>query len=135
MTDASSPLPSAEKNAANVTDEEAIAYLDRVDPHGTRSLSSILWAREQVAAIRATPPTEPCEDCGGTGRTVQGWTDKSGEPEDQYGPCSTCVTSPTKCSSCGRPLVSEFGGTDHCSPESWVTCHRILTPGSGDADE
>lgn len=60
--------PSAEKD---VTDADAIAYLDLVDPHGTRSLSSILWAREQVAAgcDRSDPPARPdgkCPECGRT---------------------------------------------------------------------
>lgn len=37
-----------------------------------------------------------CEDCGGAGQTVQGWTDKNGSPEDQYGPCATCTAGGRK---------------------------------------
>lgn len=32
-----------------------------------------------------------CSTCGGTGFTVQGWTDKNGYSEDQYGPCPRCL--------------------------------------------
>lgn len=32
-----------------------------------------------------------CPDCSGTGFTVQGWTDKNGYSEDQYGPCARCL--------------------------------------------
>jgi hypothetical protein len=41
-----------EREAEGVTDGEAVAYLDRIDPHGTRSLSAIRWAKEQVATER-----------------------------------------------------------------------------------
>lgn len=39
-------------------------------------------------------PADPCDECSGTGLTVQGWTDKNGEPEDQYGPCRECGGGP-----------------------------------------
>lgn len=55
----------------------------------------------------------PCEawGCGGNGRNRQGWTDKNGYPEDQYGDCGfpcrdTEVTSSGMCTGCGSVEVS-----------------------------
>lgn len=39
------------------------------------------------------PSGEPCQTCNGWGQTAQGWTDKNGYPEDQYGPCPDCEPS------------------------------------------
>lgn len=35
-----------------------------------------------------------CPDCEGMGRTAQGWTDKNGFSEYQYGPCRRCTKEP-----------------------------------------
>jgi hypothetical protein len=45
--------------------------------------------------FREGPTKNPytCEECGGTGLTIQGWTDKNGHPEDQYGPCASCAAA------------------------------------------
>lgn len=56
-----------------------------------------LMAEIPMIARLHTPRTCPerceCEDCEGTGYTIQGWTDKNGYSEDQYGRCYTCNTA------------------------------------------
>lgn len=37
----------------DASDDEAAAYLDQIDPHGTRSEGSLAWARQQVREQRA----------------------------------------------------------------------------------
>jgi hypothetical protein len=66
---------------------------------------------------------EPCVECNVTGYSKQGWTDKGGFPEDQYGPCRcTHLTPPAEPGADRKNLCDDRG------PRIGEDCPRCRRP-------
>ena len=87
-SDGFDPEPTTTFTRADL-DDMAREHAEAVERNRVAAWREYVRDEPESAATELWPQhPSSCQDCGGTGMTVQGWTDKGGASEDQYGPCA-----------------------------------------------